>query len=1375
MKNKIHLLSVIATSLILTSVCFADKNPDGMFKSQNTNKSKAEACTPATGNSELNINNVRARINTGGDMWWDLQSVAKYYVPGNTKKTSMFSGSLWIGGVDVNGQLKLAALRYRQIGNDYWPGPLTTDGTAAVDAATCKKFDKHFVITRAEVAEFLSHCDPVTGAFVPSSDYTIPLSIMDWPAHGDPNTTQSHFLAPFFDRSGDGDYDPNDGDYPYYDLTNKYCGKRDPTAEGNGILVDQVLKGDQTLWWVFNDKGNVHTETNGQAIGLEIRAQAFAFATNDEINNMTFYSYEIINRSTYRLTETYFSQWVDTDLGYAKDDFVGCDVKRGLGYCYNGKAIDGSGQAEAYGAQPPAIGVDFFQGPYMDKDGIDNPKTDPLTGQPMCDVSINGVNFGNTVIDDERFGMRRFVYHNNSAGVIGDPDIAPEYYNYLRGIWKDGVHMMWGGDAHSSGTFGPECNFMFPGDTDPCYWGTNGLAPNGLPYWTEETANNQSEDRRFMQSAGPFTLEPGAVNYITVGIPWARATSGGPFASVELLRLVDDKCQALFDNCFKVVDGPDAPELTIQELDKELVLYLTNPPISNNYKERYEERDPNIVSPIDLVGADRYDSTYNFEGYQIFQIKDASVSVSDIHDPDKARLVAQCDVKNNDKWGNPVDNLVNYYLDENSGGNMPVLEVQGSNTGIVHSFKITNDEFATGDKRLVNHKQYYYIAIAYAQNIYMKYSQEPGSQVPNVSGLTGQKKPYLAGRKSPTGSIKPVTGIPHNPSPEANGTIMHAIYGSGPKISRIEGQGNGGLVLDLTQATTDQIMSGSPWKKAVLEYQNNKGPLEVKVIDPLNVKKGDYKIRFDSIINKKIEKVSNSTVNTGGDTATTQIAYWTLTDLITGNEYHSDTTTLIGNEQLFLDLGFSVKITQAWNPGLYKVGKYTDINNQTSDVFSNLAPNNGFLEASVSYADSSQQWLSGVPDEDGGAGASFNWIRSGTAQDNNDATNNDYDVASGTTLDPNSNFEKILNGTFAPYRLASKYVNGPAWPQFITLNKFSNIASIDLVITPDQSKWTHCPIIEMCEDVNSALAEGGAKKFDLRKGQSVGKDGFSDGSGTGMGWFPGYVINVETGERLNMMFGEDSWLIGENGRDMKWNPTKNLFTDLYFSSMDENQILFGGKHYIYIMGHNGDLATDCPAYDEGAWLYSTLNAGGLTNKKYVYSSAIWTGIPLATNKTWLSNEVKIRIRVSKPYAKNYAITGSSTPENNNYGLYTFNTNDIATEYEDITTAQSALDMINIVPNPYYAYSGYETNQLDNRVKITNLPEKCTISIYSVNGTLIRQFTKDETKTSFDWDLKNHAGIPISGGLYLIHIKAEGIGEKTIKWFGVLRPVDLNAF
>ena len=194
---------------------------------------------------------------------------------------------------------------------------------------------------------------------------------------------------------------------------------------------------------------------------------------------MTFYTYEIINRSSFRLTETYFSQWVDTDLGYAQDDFVGCDVVRGLGYCYNGKAIDGLGKPDHYGLQPPAIGVDFFQGPYMDADGIDNPDT-TASGGIMCDESINGVNFGDSIIDNERFGMRKFVYHNNTGGnaAMTDPDLAPEYYQFLRGFWKDGVRMRYGGNAHpSAGGNGPECDFMFPDETDPCDWGTGGIPP----------------------------------------------------------------------------------------------------------------------------------------------------------------------------------------------------------------------------------------------------------------------------------------------------------------------------------------------------------------------------------------------------------------------------------------------------------------------------------------------------------------------------------------------------------------------------------------------------------------------------------------------------------------------------------------------------------------------------------------------------------------------------------------------------------------------------------------------------------------------------------------------------------------------------------
>lgn len=1400
MKNSFRTLLIVLLCLAHANLTRAEKmHTQPATKSTTTIKSTAAGCLPGASFKYIDINNVRTRINTGGDMWSDFE-VAQYEIPKGSKKMSMFTASLWIGGVDVNDQLKLAAIRYRQgvsgvVGssNDYWPGPLSTDGTAAISEQTCAEYDKLFPITRAEVDEYLTHCS-ATGEFVSAPGYQIPDNIMKWP--GNPKNVEgtSNFLAPFYDQNGNGVYEPLQGDYPYYDVSNSLCHTKSPTAEGNGILADQVIKGDATLWWIFNDKGNIHSETSGSPIGLEIRGQAFGFSTNDEINNMTFYSYEIINRSTFKLRDTYFSQWVDPDLGFAEDDYVGCDVKRGLGYCYNGTQVDGNGQSWAYGAQPPAIGVDFFQGPYMDTDGLDNPKYDPKTGA-NCDVSINGVNFGNGIIDDERFGMRRFVYHNNNlSGVpayMQDPTYAPEYYNFLRGIWKDGTKMEYGGNAHrSSGAYGPACDFMFPDESDPCNWGTGGLPPNGLVKWTEQTAGNKPSDRRFMQSAGPFTLEPGAVNYITVGIPWARAASGGPWASVQLLQVVDDKCQDLFDNCFKVIEGPRAPDLTVKELDKELIVFISNrkwPDAGNNFNEAYKEIDPSIKSPDSLGSNKRYDSTYRFEGYMVYQLLNSQVSVADIHDAKLARLVFQCDVKNN------VTQLINHYFDQALGFSVPVEEVNGSNKGITHSFKLQNDAFS--GERMVNHKQYYFLAVAYAHNEFMKYSADPGSQAPPISGLAGQKRPFLAGRKG----IQVVTGIPHIP---VGTTSISSEYGDGPIITRIQGQGNGGRLIDLSDESIAEILTKQPVDSLNVlgspnypisyhpTYKKGRGPIDVKVIDPLNVKDANYTLRFDSLYSKKLHVGSDTVV------ATIQTAMWSLIDNSTGKAYRSDTTVSINNEQLFPELGISVSIQQIFYPGPYKIGMTHEAT--PSVVYRPLLENNGLIESSIVYADSSKQWYNGVPDIDGGG--VFNWIRSGVLNDAANPKNSDWNVTGGMPFDPDKNYEKILRGTVAPYFMTAFVTENPAGPAYYgsktslvftskKLSRAQDLASVDIVFTPDKTKWSRCPVIEMCPD--TLLSEGHVQQFSIRAGKSVNVDGLtgvesSDPmqnsnyiNSTGMGWFPGYAINIETGERLNMMFGEDSWLVGDNGRDMKFNPTSTIFNANF---------VFGGKHYFYVMAHTSgkkitpDLTYDCPAYDAGKNLRIGL-ADNTTRwrKDYQYSNAMYVGIPLAIPSVpFLSSEMKMRIRIQKPYQRYYSTPfnnayGLSDMENRNFPMYSFDTKAIATVTNNIEKAKSDLDLIGVVPNPYYAYSPYEMNQLDNRVKITNLPQKCTVTIYSVNGTIIRQYNKDESKTTIDWDLKNFAGIPIAGGIYLIHIKSEGIGERVIKFFGALRPVDLNSF
>ena len=1579
--NKIFCLALLMVGMVFT--VHAEKFKGDVRKSSSP-KAESATCLPANSSNELTVNNVRAYIETGGTMWF--KEVAEYEVPKGSGKTSLFSAGLWIGGRDANGQLKLAAVRFRQVGDDYWTGPLKIQG-ASTTQSECIKFDKHFKISRAQVVEHMSSYN--------TSGYVMPASIANWPAHGDEG--YSYYLAPFKDVNENGEYDPENGDYPYYDINNDLCPWTednialaaahalprtpediyyygDDWRNSNGMIyADHVLKGDETLFWIFNDNGGPHTESQGSPIGLEIRGQAFGFSTNDDLNNMTFYSYEIINRSTYTLTETYFSQWVDPDLGYAYDDYVGCDVARGLGYCYNGSNVDGSGQIHAYGDQPPAVGVDFFQGPYMDADGVDNPKffADSAIYPGYCDkflkssrildqMAINGVNFGDGIVDNERFGMRRFVYHNNDASVTGDPRVAYEYYNMLQGIWRDNTKMRYGANAHASnGANGPECDFMFPSLTDVCNWGTQGVDPNPTQYgadgWTEANVGNAPADRRFMQSAGPFTLKPGTVNYITVGIPWARASQGGSQASVDLLKLADDKCQSLFENCFKTLDGPDAPDLTIRELENELILYISNEdPRANNYHETYVEADPQITKTISsttyinvydtiptfkpIIDPETGDTTgfkadtifkttnvpvntidsltvdqrrYKFEGYQIYQLADASVSATDLGNASKALLIAQCDIKNG------VGQLVNWVYNEAIGTSVATEMVNGGDEGIFHTLRVTEDKFATGtNKNLVNHKEYYFIILAYGYNEYKKFSL-------HADDLDGQMTPYLAGRRN----IKVYTGIPHKSVDQ----IQNANYGDQPMITRIEGQGNGGFFLDITDETREKILANNTYND--VQYKNNYGPLSIKVIDPLQVKPYDYTIKL--LENELSDDVNDSTKweLTISDDVTDQ----ELAELGLNRTYVSVNPISMQNEQLFMDLGLSVSILnygfKIQQPTLdeYIAGTPQGYSYVNLSKYAQV----DYVGATIDYEGGGIQWLSGVADQEGDYPA--NWIRAGQQVSVPSWEDEGGEFAKGTynnwrqedvmlpmekkTLnenwmsrafaDPNQQFENMLGGTWAPYVLSSPYDGGPKAKYIVpdergtaqealepTPNYFdfqamaatpyacgynqtlTNLYSVDIVLTPDKSLWTRAVVLEAgaapsTDEYKVAQEFNGQTYYNYRHEPktcpSVDKDGKPDNSGTtGLGWFPGYAINVETGERLNIMFAENSLDTLNHGNDMIFNPTNvyavlkdpqtgevqvdeetgepvkisaasyNEFREIYGVTYGEP--LNGGRHYVYVCSASGNTCSDfyraaddhsgykrnfnnsekivragkyqhggtflgsdggyynyfeCPAYDEGHWLiekFRTVSAipqmddnGRRQIKMQVFNNVMWTSIPMPTafqEKNWLSSTATIKLRVTRPYMRyssrwydDPADVNAHADKNNGYPMYEFTTKNIApTKILAEEDKQNVLDEINIVPNPYYGFSTYEHNALENYVRIVNLPASCTISIYTVSGSLVRTFTKGDSETSFvQWDLKNHANIPIAGGVYIIHVKADGIGERTLKFFCAMRPTDLNGF
>ena len=63
----------------------------------------------------IDINNINAKIGPASDIFWDFSSPG-FEVPKGSGLHSIFTGGLWIGGMDNSGIIHLAAQTYRQTG-----------------------------------------------------------------------------------------------------------------------------------------------------------------------------------------------------------------------------------------------------------------------------------------------------------------------------------------------------------------------------------------------------------------------------------------------------------------------------------------------------------------------------------------------------------------------------------------------------------------------------------------------------------------------------------------------------------------------------------------------------------------------------------------------------------------------------------------------------------------------------------------------------------------------------------------------------------------------------------------------------------------------------------------------------------------------------------------------------------------------------------------------------------------------------------------------------------------------------------------------------------------------------------------------------------
>ncbi len=379
---------------------------------------KVGTCTSPLGEAYLDIGNVRARLFNNGNLFW-RGSPSVYEVPKGGGASAIFNAGVWVGGL-VGGELRVAGARYG--GYEFWSGPLDGDGNPPID---CSVYDRLYKVSRSDIDDY-----EATG--------TAASDLREWPTGlGAPT-----YAAPGngLDDDGDGEVDEEGGEVIAL-LDEPLAGRKDRVIDLAAGERPAIL-GDQSIWWVMNDRGNEHRVTRSPPVGIEVHAMAFAFNVPGPIADATFYKYDFFYSGKDSLTDTYVGLFSDPNLGNWQDDWVGSDTTRGIGFVWNFDNYDEWNYG--YGTPPPALGYDFFQGPVVPSMG----DTAHVSGTPMPDF--------------RNLKMAHFMYYTNGGCVTCDPRYASGFYNYMRGRWNDGKTITEGGNGRDFSDI-PIAS-MFPGN-----------------------------------------------------------------------------------------------------------------------------------------------------------------------------------------------------------------------------------------------------------------------------------------------------------------------------------------------------------------------------------------------------------------------------------------------------------------------------------------------------------------------------------------------------------------------------------------------------------------------------------------------------------------------------------------------------------------------------------------------------------------------------------------------------------------------------------------------------------------------------------------------------------------------------------------------
>ena len=350
----------------------------------------------------LDVNKIKAEIK-----YTDLIFDNYHFPPDALTETILFIKPMIMGIDSITGQLKgFPHLLFE----NHKTGPLTTDGMGNISSSVAMQYYKVWSISRDEIDDFI---EAYNNGSVTNGTYTIPSSILTWPAHGPSGYSQQ--LAPFFDRNSDGIYNPMHGDYP-------------------------IMKGDKMLYFIMNDNTSPNFNPYFAKIEMHISAWACKLPAypNHPLNRAVFVEFRFINRSFTAYLHTNVALFAESDIGGYCDDFFQTNVSTKSILFFNGDGYDEScGGLEGY---------------------LDKP--------PLQSFSIVRLRHNDVEITDDTIMFKSTAYVPN-----GEP--LSDFLNFYR----YSNYQNWDGSPQTFLNTGIKSRYYMPGYTDPQHIGTWGVNP----------------------------------------------------------------------------------------------------------------------------------------------------------------------------------------------------------------------------------------------------------------------------------------------------------------------------------------------------------------------------------------------------------------------------------------------------------------------------------------------------------------------------------------------------------------------------------------------------------------------------------------------------------------------------------------------------------------------------------------------------------------------------------------------------------------------------------------------------------------------------------------------------------------------------------